>query len=310
VDVSILDPHAECLDWGGLKEEIKKRAPDVVAIGCNATMMAYRAMESFDFIKEINPDIVTVGGGVFFSLVAEESMKMCGSLDFIVAGEGEYTLRELVREVRKNKPCFRNIKGLVFREGDAIVRTPPRPEIENLDTLPFPAYELAPVEKMESYFGVKSHQKGKTDYMMMITSRGCSWHCTFCTQWKLYGTKWRAFSAKRVADEIEFLNSKYNKTTFVFGDNNFNQDPRRIADLADEIIRRDINIKYSVTTRIDLLLRDRDILDKMVDSGLLQVTLGMDAVATDEALRNVRKGLTLKQIKESFSEAEEIPKSP
>jgi anaerobic magnesium-protoporphyrin IX monomethyl ester cyclase len=298
IEVKILDPHVENMGWKEIREAVQKEDPDIVAIGCNATSNAYRAIETIEFVKEINPKIITIGGGVFFSLVPEMSLAMCKALDFIVIGEGEYTLLELVKELGKKRPHLNTVKGIAYRNGEEIIKTPPRPLIQNLDELPSPAYDLVPIERVDSYWLKKPHREGATDYMMMITSRGCPWNCIFCTQWKHYGRNWRAFSAKRVVDEIEYLNREYAKSVFVFGDNEFNFDKQRVLDIAHDLRKRGIRIRYSMETRIDLLLRDKDILGDLVRSGLIHISLGMDSTASKEALLDARKGITLEQIRE------------
>ncbi len=112
LDAEILDCHGERLGWDTLAEAIREKQPDVVGVSASMTCFHNDYLRLIKLVKEVNPHIVTVGGGIHFSLIAEEMMQACAELDFLVRGEGEFTLLELLEELEKGAAAnFRAIRG-------------------------------------------------------------------------------------------------------------------------------------------------------------------------------------------------------
>jgi anaerobic magnesium-protoporphyrin IX monomethyl ester cyclase len=163
----------------GLKnEEIKDRigqwSPDVVGINIPFSGWSKGAFEVASIVKNIDKDIVTVLDGQYPSARPEECVTD-PNIDFAVIGEGEYTISELVNELKEGSTqTLRKIKGLAFLENGKTVITPPRPAIEDLDSLPFPARHLLPMDK---YFAdvKETPLRGEINkpWTTMITTRGC-----------------------------------------------------------------------------------------------------------------------------------------
>jgi len=145
IDVRVIDCAPLQMGWKSLGALLKKENPDVVGVGDSESLYSHEAVRVLRVAKEINPKVVTIAGGAHFSNLVEESLRDF-PIDFIVKGEGEYSLLELVRESENTSPDFSKIKGIAFKDGNGIIETPPRPLIEDLDELPMPAYELMSIE--------------------------------------------------------------------------------------------------------------------------------------------------------------------
>jgi len=234
IDVRILDCNAEGVGWDRLSREISRISPDVVGVGA-LTPDVYHAVRALGIVKSVSGDIVTVAGGPHFTATVEESLTKYPQIDFIVVGEGERTLLELVRELERSRPNLKGVRGLAYRKGKNIVRTGPRPLIKDLDALPPPAYHLLPMDRYR--FEVLGRR-----FFILEASRGCPHRCIFCSEWKFWGGCWRPRSMVKVAEQMEYLNDKYGRDFFWFADDTFNVDRGRLEELCREIESRGLDL--------------------------------------------------------------------
>src|SRR4030042_6499113 len=204
-DIEILDCQAEGLDWKGLERYIESAEPSIV-LTSGFTTNAYTCARTCEIAKNVRKDITTVSGGIHFSFTAEESLRNYPEIDYIVRGEGEQTVVDLIRTIQK-KGKISEVKGISYRKNTTIIHNPERPLIENLDSLPYPAYHLVEDKLSKYHFTMMAGRN--TRYMILEGARGCNHHCSFCTQWKHWGRQWRTKSAKRIANEIEHLHDAY-----------------------------------------------------------------------------------------------------
>jgi len=291
IEVSILDCPASGLSWNDLKHRLGQDQPDVVGVSAIACHFEI-ALRAVRLAKEVLPDVFTVAGGAHFTFSADETLLSCPELDLVVIGEGEVTLFELVRELGKEHPDLSRVNGLAFRRGSSVVRTPPRGLISNIDELPLPAWDLLPMDKYRlAVLGDR--------VTMTVSSRGCSIGCTFCSEAAFWGNAWRPRSARKVVDEMQLLKDKYGKSIVWFGDDTFNLNRQRNLQFCQELEERGLDMKWSFEGRADLILRDRDLLDRMVDAGLHWVLVGVE-FASDDELERHRKKLSIDQIRGAF----------
>ncbi|NIM45699.1 MAG: radical SAM protein [Nitrososphaeria archaeon] len=275
VEIEVLDCQAEYLDWKGMERRIESFDPDIVASAGLSTCNTYTAVQTLGIAKKVDPSVLTVVGGQHFTVTAQESLEKYAEVDVIVRGEGEQTLVELVQALSERRP-FSKVNGISFRHGEEILHNASRPLIEDLNSLPFPAYHL--VEDVIHKYHFTMMAGPKTQYALIEGSRGCPHRCTFCTQWRHWEGRFRSKSAKRIADEMEFCHQKFGSTFLWLTDDNFGLG-RRARDLCDEIIQRRLSddLMWFIQARCDDVVEHQDILPKMRKAGNLWMLLGVES---------------------------------
>jgi anaerobic magnesium-protoporphyrin IX monomethyl ester cyclase len=277
------------MGWQSLERLLKEEMPDVVGVGDSESLYSHEAIRVLKIAKQAVPGVITIAGGAHFSNLVQESLQGF-PIDFIVKGEGEYSLLELVKEIEKTNPDFTRVKGIAFKQGGQIIETHPRPLIENLDELPMPAYELM---AMREY--------GKARFLFSpggITihhSRGCTNSCKFCVWWVQMAERslengkvslrptWRTKSVERTVEEIKVLYYKYQKKFMIFVDDSWNINQSWNEEFAERLLKENIKIRWYAFMRADLILRDdkAGIFKKLIDSGLSHISIGVERA--DEA---------------------------
>ncbi|MFQ6086074.1 MAG: B12-binding domain-containing radical SAM protein [Candidatus Bathyarchaeia archaeon] len=218
VEIEVLDCQAKKVDWKGLEKRIGSFDPDIVASSALATCNTYITVRALETAKKVKPDVLTIAGGQHFTVTARESLETYPEIDVIVRGEGELTLLELVQACAE-KRSFARIKGISFRQNGKIRHGPPRPLIENLDDLPFPGYHFVEDVLHEYHFTAMAGPRVR--YALVEGSRGCQHRCTFCTQWRHWGSRLRCKSPKRIVDEMEFCYENYGSRFLWLTDDDF-----------------------------------------------------------------------------------------
>ena len=223
-------------------------------------------------IKKENPNIKLCIGGNVPTFYWQPLMKKFSDIDFIVRGEGEYTLLELLSNIN-NPERWHEIKGLVYRTENGCNVNPSRNLIKNLDNLPFPDRDEF------------SNSKIKTQpfHFTVSSSRGCSHSCSFCTIPTFYsiskGLKWRPRSAKNVVDEIQLLAKNSNTKAISFIDDNFLGSSKRglirAEQIADELISKQLPILWSIECRVNDI--EETLFRKLKRSGLQHIFLGAES---------------------------------
>lgn len=306
--VDALDSRALEMDWDAMLAYVKKSAPDIVFVGellhstCGAAVIWY-FNEGLRVIKEAMPHVKTVAGGLWYSGDYERQMRLNPTIDYIMLGEAELTLEELIINLKAGNPKpERDIPGLVSRDkSGTIVVGPHRDLIPDLNVLPMPAYDLFPMEK---YVG---HTYWKP-FAELMTSRGCPGKCHFCYEWALYDsrtatkdfTSWRGLKGKRIVDELEILEKKYGITTVVFQDDAFNTDTEAMIEFCEEKLKRGNKIEWVCLGRADQWISQHDILPLMKKAGLFLALTGVE-VEDDMTLNKTGKGVTIAQIKKTVN---------
>ncbi len=270
VEIGILDCEAREMNYGRIKEEIKIIMPDIVAITTPTPAFA-QVLEICRIIKLISPEIIIVVGGPHPTALPRETVAE-KDIDICVVFEGEITFAELVDAVDKKLP-LNNVKGIVFKDerGNA-VQTPPREPIHDLDSLPFPARDLFP---LELYFPPPTKRISNKKAGNMITSRGCCYQCTYCMASFMWQRKVRLRSIKNVVDEIEECLDKYGIGEFNFHDELFTISKQRTVEFCQEIIRRKLDIAWVCMVRVDYV--DKETLAWMKKAGCKKLMFGFES---------------------------------
>ncbi|MCC7506250.1 MAG: B12-binding domain-containing radical SAM protein [Saprospiraceae bacterium] len=213
--------------------------------------------------------------------------------DFIVVGEGEITLRELILALEAGRSDCRGIAGLAFANPATgeVVNTPPRPVLHELDQLPDPAWDLVEMAdyqriwRRHGYFSLN-----------LATTRGCPYKCNWCAK-PIYGNRYNSRSPERVVAEIEGLMQRYGATHFWMSDDIFGLKPGWVQRFRELVKARNLRFSYKIQSRVDLLLKE-DNIAALAESGLQQAWVGAESGA-QKILDAMDKGTTVQEIREA-----------
>lgn len=292
--VEILDVPVLGLSYKQIKDELKKRKPDLVGITAT-TAMINSALQVAKIVKDVLPESIVILGGVHVTFAYETTMKENPFVDITCIGEGEYTLLELTQTLEKGGN-LKNVKGIVYRKNGKLLKTQPRPLIENLDELPFPARHLLPMDKYKAF--------GENMILgTILTSRGCPFNCIFCSSSLLFGKKFRARSPKNVVDEIEQFQKAYKTRHVEFVDDTFTFDKKRAEEICKEIVDRKLDIRWVCSCRVDLI--DKELMQTLRKAGCTMIYFGVES-GVQRVINLMRKGIRLEQAENVMRWAREV----
>ncbi|MDI6783303.1 MAG: radical SAM protein [bacterium] len=233
--------------------------------------------------------------GPHASVFPEEILEQNPQIDFILIGEYEYTLLELVQKLAQQEPV-ESVAGLVYRgKNKEIIRTPRRPLIENIDELPWPAYQHLPMLNYNDDFGVLPKPM-----VQMWASRGCPFLCNFCL-WPqvMYGNnRYRIRDPVKVVEEMEWLIKTYGFKAVYFDDDTFDLGKQRILQFCSELTRHGIKIPWAAMARADTL--DQEMLNAMANAGLIAIKYGVES-GVQELVDRCGKRLDLNKVVETVN---------
>ena len=213
-------------------------------------------------------------------------------VDFVVIGEGEITLRELIKSLDEGSEQLTDIDGLAYKVNDKIIRTSARQIIKELDTFPLPAWDLVDIPSYKKIW-IENHGYFSLN---MATTRGCPFKCNWCAK-PIYGNRYNSRSPQRVAEEIELLIKNYNVKYFWMCDDIFGLKPGWVQEFRDEVKKKELKFKYKIQSRVDLLLQE-DTIMALAESGAETVWVGAES-GSQKILDAMDKGTTVKQIYEA-----------
>jgi len=283
-----------------LANRIRRWSPDVVGINIPFSGWSKGAFEVASIVKSIDKDIITVLDGQHPSARPEECLTHT-NIDFVVIGEGEHTIFELVNVLEeRNTQNLKKIKGIAFTKNGKTVITPPRPTIQDLDSLPFPARHLLP---MDEYFAAVKENPIRGEirkpWATMITSRGCPHNCVFCTVHIVMGKKWRGRSPENVVDEIEQLIQTYHIKQIDFYDENMTLDKKRMETICDLIVKRGLDIEWYAPNGVRADTLDEKLLKKMKKSGCKGIRVAPESGVQRVVDQIVKKNQKLTEVEKA-----------
>ncbi len=285
------------LAYNEIADRIRRWSPDVVDIHIPFSGWWKTAYEVASTVKNIDKDIVTVLSGLYPSARPVDSLTQ-PNIDFVIIGEAEYTMLELVDVLeQRTQENFKKIRGIGYIKNRKTVITPPRPEIQDLDALPFPARHLLP---MEEYFAAVKEIPPRGEihkpWTMMITSRGCPHKCVFCSIHVVMGKRWRGRSPENVVDEIEQVVHTYRVKQIDFLDDNMTLDKKRMKKICDLIVERSLNIEWYAPNGVRADSLDENLLRKMKASGCKKIRIAPESGVQRVVDKIIKKNLDLKKV--------------
>ena len=308
--VKIIDDLVEKLSLSDLFKRIK----NALIIGITSTTPTFNtALRYACAIKRRFPHAFIILGGVHATFMPYQALKN-DCVDAVCIGEGEYTLAELAERIEAER-SLENLRGIIYKDRNGnsnnndmgsdsnskviasgngnqitnyrIINNGPREFIQDLDALPFPAFDLMPL----TAYTVLGH---KLEHFPMITSRGCPFACRYCSSSLFLGRRFRARSPKNVVDEIEWLVNDFKARHIAFSDDTFTLSKRRVIEICDEIKVRKLDIEWSCSSRVDTI--DKELLEKMKRAGCSAIYFGVES-ASPKILDYYKKRINLDKVK-------------
>ena len=280
--VELLDAFALKQTWEDFEKSVRSKKADIIGLGGMTPVIdnTYRAAKVCRRYCRF-----LVAGGPHVSVHIQQIFHQIPGLDFAVYGEGEYTFLELANALEKGNKLS-DIKGLATREGV----NQPRELSKNLDTMPFPARHLL--------FGYPYRYALARDKRIttMITSRGCPYQCLFCDK-SVFGSRWRLRSAQNVVDEMEEIVGKYKIHSIVIYDDLFTLNKKRVIEISQGIIERDLKIDWKCEGRVDIV--DEETLRWMKRAGCSVIAYGVES-GNQKGLDYLNKRTTVEDVRRAF----------
>jgi anaerobic magnesium-protoporphyrin IX monomethyl ester cyclase len=210
-------------------------------------------------------------------------------IDFVIIGEGEITLKELINKIENGENDFSKIDGLAYKENAEIIKTSPRQIVKELDSLPMPAWDLIDIPSYKKIW-MESHGYFSLN---IATTRGCPFKCNWCAK-PIYGNRYNSRSPQKVAGEIEFLMKNFDVKHFWMCDDIFGLKPGWVQEFRDIVKIKGLKFKYKIQSRVDLLLQE-DTIAALAESGAETVWVGAES-GSQKVLDAMDKGTTVEQI--------------
>lgn len=284
------------LSLEAIREHILQGKYDIIGISCQFSSMLEIAVEISRIAKECAVQFVIAGGP--HASAQPESLLLTKLVDYVFIGEAEKTIVDFVDLIReRNLSGMKDVGGMAYLDNGQMHITPHRSFIENIDTIPFPARDMFPVEK---YFtkcspigGIFKNRRN----LSMMTSRGCPAQCNFCASSRFWGMKFRGRTPENVLAEIKELRDRYGIKEVQFQDDNFALDKKRALDICQGMKER-IGLPWSVPSGLALWSINKEVIDAMSDAGCHYAAVAIESGNQRVLLEVINKPLKLEKVPE------------
>lgn len=285
-NVELIDAIAQDRSYGSFFRYIKKVKPEVLV--CETSTVSL--LHDMKLLEKIDRSISLVVCGSDINIRQPSFLERFGFIDYVLVGEYEFTLLDLVSHLRKGE-SLDGVAGLIYRDKDKIRINPPRALVD-LNKFPWPLRESLPMHRYNDTPGDMPLPS-----VQMLASRGCPYKCKFCLwpQVMYQSNQYRTRDVKDVVDEMEYLVKQLHFKSIYFDDDTFNCGKERLLCLCDEIKRRSLSVPWGIMARADLM--DEEILMKMRNAGLYAVKYGVES-SNQELVDNASKNMNLKKTEE------------
>jgi len=266
-------------DTNDLVKHILSYDPDIVCL----TVLTYNYPESLriaNALKVFNKNIISIFGGYHPSSDPENVLRG-GYVDFVVVGEGEATISELIDTINSDGN-YQSVHGIAFLENGQYMRTNARMRIKSLDNLPFPLRNKDILSECKIYGLMYPPPSKQINVITIACSRGCPFNCEFCCSNALWGKGVTYRSPRNILGEIREVQKRFDTNAFFFTDLTFNSNKRWVKDFCYEILNRELKFKwYCMCTILGL---DEELIRVMSDAGCRKIGFGIETL--DDELSN------------------------
>lgn len=290
--ICIVDASAQGIDYEQTVQEAKKFQPDIIALTA-VTPAIIKTAKLASMMKGIYPNVPIVIGGPHFTAVPEQTLNDYQVFDYGVVGEGELSLIDLI-EVLPTGKTLSDVPGTVYRENGKIVFSPPRPPINDLDVLPFPAWDL--LHGFPALYHPALFKYKKLPATHIISARGCPNKCIFCDT-SVFDHRIRFHSSEYILNMISYLVANFGIKEIIFEDDQFLVNKKRVIKICEGILKAKWSIAWCCSARVNCT-NDLAILKLMKQSGCWQINYGIES-GNQKILDFAKKEITINQIEKA-----------
>ena len=260
-------------------------------IGFTSSIQA--RFDSIDMIKEarkLSPASLIATGGFFFSSTAIEAMENIPEIDFIVRGEGEFTLQELVETLSAGSSDFEQINGLSYRKDGKVFSNPPRIQTKELGHLLID-YDIITKPGYDYFFPMRHYEKEKILAFPLMLGRGCNNKCIFCMHRYLMH---RVLNIDEIIAQIDLIIKRFGSRNFAFTDPSFSERKDFVKEFCEALIKRNYNLNWYCEGRADI---PREMLELMRRAGCISMEFALES-GSNKVLKAIRKNINVSQIED------------
>jgi len=274
-----------------IKRKIEDKKIDVVAIG--GLSFQYSTIRfAVEAAKQVNNKIITIVGGGIITADPESAMEALEYADYGVIGEGEVTINELCQALERDEEVSK-INGIIYKNDNCYIKTEPRQEINNIDSIPWPDYKGFEMEKYLKSAPPSISGLNRQNTVFMLTSRSCPYNCTFC--FHTVGRKYRQRSLDNFFEELDYLVSQYKIEFICLADELFARDIQRVEEFCERI--KKYQVQWWAQFRVDDITPE--LLEILKDGGCEIMSFGLES-ADNRILKSMRKNTTVEQIEQTL----------
>ncbi|MBD3186691.1 radical SAM protein [Candidatus Bathyarchaeota archaeon] len=295
LEIHVWDLEVAPLSLDGLRTKLEAIQPDLV--GFTAVTMNMPTIELMaPWFKKLAPRSKIVIGGPHPTVVPVQTLESIPAIDYLICGEGERTLEDLIRFLTGGLVDVNVVRGLYFRDpiDGTIQFSGSRALIEDLSILPMPARHLLPYNKYLDHPQSPGIFK-KTGNI--FTQRGCPFNCSFCSAHVVHEGKVRYFPIENIIEEIKFIKETYGIEHVTFRDSNFTISRGRTVRICRRILEEKLHITWNCETRVSLV--DDRLLEIMARAGCTKISFGVES-GSPRMLKKINKGISVKVIMGAF----------
>jgi radical SAM superfamily enzyme YgiQ (UPF0313 family) len=263
------EPEAQGLTYDDLGSIIERERPDVVGLTCSTPNFP-RAVRIAEMVKARSGALVVLGGVHASALPEFIVRRYAHAIDVVVVGEGEETMLDLL-DAYSGGRSLEGIRGICYLNDGVPVRTEPRPYIEDLDRIPFPARDLIP----QDLFVPNAHNARHRRCATILTSRGCPYGCTFCAARIVSGTGYRTHSPGYVLEEMRMLKREYGVRQLLITDDTFTLNRKRAEAICAGMIEGRMNLDWFCFSQVGAV--DESSLGLMRRAGCYNIGFGVES---------------------------------